>query len=126
MRCYLASSGIAETNIMEFTFIFLHIFATDLAHASPILACLLLSIVLIGYSIGRLEGWPLYDAMYHAFINATTLGYGDLHPTIKRTKLLSVILAFVGLLFGGMMVAITLDAADQAYSKINDTAERNR
>ena len=111
---------------MEFTLHFLHIFAVDLAHASPILACLLLSIVLIGYAIGRLEGWPLFDAMYHAFINATTIGYGDFHPTAKRAKLLSVILGIVGLLFGGMMVAITLDAADQAYSKINNTVERNR
>ena len=108
---------------MDFTFHFLRIFATDLLYASPLLICLLMLIALIGWRIGRLEGWPLFDAMYHAFINATTVGYGDLHPTTGRGKLLAVVLAFVGLIFTGMVVAIALHAADHAYSKVYEVVE---
>lgn len=103
---------------MEFTFHFARIFASDLVHAGPILVFLLLLIVLIGVRIGRLEDWPLSDALYHAFINATTVGYGDLRPTRRRSKLWAVLLAFVGLIFTGMLVATALHAADYAYGKV--------
>jgi len=106
---------------MEFTLYFLRIFFSDLLYASPLLSFLVLSIGLVGYRIGRLEGWTASDALYHAFINATTVGYGDLYPTRKRSKLLSLVLAFVGLIFTGIIVAIALHAAEYAYSAIYDT-----
>ena len=105
---------------MEFTFRFLQVFAVDLLYASPILACLVLLIALIGLSIGRIEGWSRFDALYHAFINATTVGYGDLRPTKRSSKKLAVALAFVGLIFTGMVVAIALHAANFAYGEMYD------
>ena len=106
---------------MEFTLEFFEILYIDLVHAAPLLIFLLSLVVVIGFLIGRVEGWSLFDSLYHAFINATTVGYGDFRPTDKRSKLLAVMLAVVGLVFTGMVVAIALHAANHAYGVVYDT-----
>ena len=106
---------------MEFTLEFFEILYIDLVHAAPLLIFLLSLVVVIGFVIGRVEGWSLFDSLYHAFINATTVGYGDFRPTDKRSKLLAVMLAVVGLVFTGMVVAIALHAANHAYAVVYDT-----
>jgi hypothetical protein len=65
---------------MEFTFDFIRMFFIDLFYVGPILITLVLVIVILGHVIGKLEGWSKTDALYHAFITATTVGYGDFHP----------------------------------------------
>jgi voltage-gated potassium channel len=107
---------------MEFTLEFFDILFIDLIHAAPLLMFLLSLIVVIGYMIGRIEGWSLSDSLYHAFINATTVGYGDFRPTDKRAKLLAVVLAIFGLIFTGMVVAVALHAANHAYGQVYDTS----
>lgn len=107
---------------MEFTFTFLRIFWLDLLYASPILGLLLLLIVLLGYLIGRLERWSAFDAIYHAFVNATTVGYGDFRPSKRSSKTLAILLALVGLIFTGMVVAIALHAASFAFTQVYDVA----
>ena len=83
---------------------------------------LLLVITLLGFMIARIEGWSPFDGLYHAFINATTVGYGDFRPTRRSSKLLALILAITGLIFTGMVVAIALHAADYAFSQVYDTS----
>lgn len=107
---------------MEFTLEFFDILFIDLIHAAPLLVFLLALIIAIGYIIGRIEGWSLSDSIYHAFINATTVGYGDFRPTEKRAKFLAVILAIIGLVFTGMVVAVALHAANHAYGQVYDTS----
>ena len=106
---------------MEFTLEFFEILFTDLVHAAPLLLFLLSLIVVLGYAIGRIEGWSLFDSLYHAFINATTVGYGDFRPGDKRAKFMAVMLAIVGLVFTGMVVAVALHAANHAYGVVYDT-----
>ncbi len=107
---------------MEFTVEFLRIFLVDLVFAGPILVSLLLLIGFIGYIIGRIEGWSLSDSLYHAFINATTVGYGDFRPVKGRAKFMAIVLAFIGLVFTGMVVAIALHAATYAYGQVYDVS----
>lgn len=107
---------------MEFTVEFLRTFYTDLLYAWPLLSFLLLLIAFLGYLIGRMEAWSLPDSLYHAFINATTVGYGDFRPVKGGAKLLAIVLAFVGLVFTGMVVAIALHAANDAFGHVYDTA----
>jgi len=83
---------------------------------------LILLISFIGYIIGKKEGWSRLDALYHAFINATTVGYGDLRPTKNLSKILAVSNALVGLVFTGIVVAIGLHAADYAFNSVYDTS----
>ena len=105
---------------MEFTLEFIQILLTDLVHAAPLLVFLVLLIVFLGYIVGRIEGWSVFDSLYHAFINATTVGYGDFRPSDKRSKVLAVMLAIVGLVFTGMVVAVALHAANYAYGVVYD------
>ena len=107
---------------MRFTFEFFNILYIDLLHAAPLLAFLLALIIVFGYFIGRIEGWSLFDSLYHAFINATTVGYGDFRPADKRAKFLAVMLAIIGLIFTGMVVAIALHAANYAFAQVYEVS----
>ena len=106
---------------MQFTIEFLRTLWIDLLYAAPILIFLLVLIALFGYIIGRIEGWSLADSLYHAFINATTVGYGDFRPVQKKAKFLAVVLAFIGLVFTGMVVAIALHAANDSFGHVYQT-----
>ncbi|OWU78032.1 hypothetical protein ATO3_02010 [Marinibacterium profundimaris] len=81
---------------------------------SPILLTLVALIVINGLIIGRLQGWSRGDAIYHAFINATTVGYGDFRPTHGLAKVLSVVNAFLGLLLTGVFVGAGVFAVELA------------
>lgn len=95
----------------------------ELFYVGPVLAFLISCICLLGYIIGRIEGWSKFDAIYHAFINATTVGYGDFKPTKKLSKILAVITAFVGVVFAGIVVAIGIHANEQAFDKVHELNE---
>lgn len=86
---------------------------------APILLFLLAMITTIGLAIGRIEGWKLGKSLYHAFINATTVGYGDVKPEQSASRLLSVVNAFVGLLVAGVFVGIGVHAVETAVTTIN-------
>jgi len=105
---------------MEFTFEFIRMFSIGLYYAAPLLATLALLIVVLGHFLGRLEGWSKFDALYHAFITATTVGYGDFHPSRKRSKVLAIVITFVGIVFTGILVAIALHAASHAFEETHD------
>ncbi|MDY6942063.1 MAG: potassium channel family protein [Pseudomonadota bacterium] len=101
----------ANTLMLGLTWTFTRIFATGLLLLSPLLACLVASIIAVGLLIARRERWPWDDALYFAFVTATTVGYGDFRPTARSSKLLAIVIAFVGLLLTGMIVAVGLYAA---------------
>ena len=103
---------------MEYTWTFFGIFLDALVRLAPLLGCLLLIIVVNGLTIGRLEGWRRSDALYHAFINATTVGYGDLHPSRGPSKVLAVLNAFVGLLLTGIVVGGGVYSVERTYALI--------
>jgi hypothetical protein len=103
---------------MEFTLSFLRVFFMDLVHAAPLLVFFIVLISFIGYLIGKIEGWSIWESLYHAFINATTVGYGDFRPSRKSSRILAIVLAFVGIVLAGMVVAIALHSADYAYGEV--------
>jgi len=100
---------------MEFTFIFLHVFVNSLAFIAPLLLTLALVITLMGQIVGRRESWTRFDALYWAFTTATTVGYGDIRPMSRLSKALSVMIALVGMVFTGIMVALAVNAVTKAY-----------
>lgn len=108
---------------MEFTFDFVRMFSVGLFYAAPLSIALALIIVVLGHFIGKIEGWSKLDALYHSFITATTVGYGDFHPSKKLPKFLAVAIAFVGLVFTGIVVALAIHSATHAFEQTHDVTK---
>ncbi|MBB93930.1 MAG: Ion channel protein [Rhodobacteraceae bacterium] len=112
-RVVFGSASEAIRDTIEF---FVHL-ALGLTALSPILLTLLALIAVNGLAIGRLQGWSRADSLYHAFINATTVGYGDFRPTVGMAKVLSVLNAFLGLLLTGVFVGVGVWAVELAVQE---------
>jgi voltage-gated potassium channel len=104
---------------MDFTIIFLGLFFKGLFFVGPLLISMGLFIAFLGHIVGRLESWDKFDAIYWAFITATTVGYGDIRPMGRLPKALSVLIALVGMIFTGIMVALAVNAVTQSYHVLN-------
>lgn len=80
----------------------------------PILSGILLIQLGLGALIGHLEEWQLGDAAYFTFVTGLTIGYGDLVPTRFVTRLLAVLIAFMGILLTGLVAAVGVQALKAA------------
>jgi len=96
---------------MEFTLNFFQLLIYVLYLFSPIILFLLFIIILLGQIVGKKENWDWIDSLYWSFITSTTVGYGDIKPTGKLSKILAVFIAFIGLIFTGIIVAAAILAA---------------
>ena len=102
---------------MEVTAEFLRLFGRHLYFLSPLLLLLVLILLLFGQIVGRHEGWSKFDALYWSFITALTVGYGDFRPGKRLSKGLSLLIALVGVIFSGIIVAVALHAAQVSFGK---------
>ena len=72
---------------------------------------LLLIIIFIGaYIISFFDNKQFVDSLYLSLITATTIGYGDITPVSYASKIVAVILGFIGITFTGVVVAVTIEA----------------
>jgi voltage-gated potassium channel len=69
--------------------------------------------------VGAKEGWSRFDSFYWSFITATTVGYGDLRPVNQRSRIIAILLAFLGLTLTGILVAVAVHAATLALNTAN-------
>ena len=95
---------------MEFTLLVLHRFFLGISLTLPLLAFLLLLITGLGQWVGRIERWDKFTALYWSFITALTIGYGDIRPMAKSSRLLSLLIGMFGIMFTGIIVALTIAA----------------
>jgi voltage-gated potassium channel Kch len=102
-------SGVTTTFLREFLF--------DFWATLPLLLTLALIVALLGQLVGKREGWSRFDSLYWSFITATTVGYGDLRPTRKGSRALSVAIALTGLMFTGILVAAAVHSATIALAR---------
>lgn len=96
------------------TILFLKEFALGLRLTFPLLFSLAAVIIALGRWVGRKEGWSRFDSFYWSFVTATTVGYGDLRPTRRGTKILSIVIAILGLVFTGILIAVAVSAGTEA------------
>ena len=75
---------------------------------------LALAVTLLGLAVGRQEGWSRFDSIYWSFITATTVGYGDVRPVRRKSKIVAIIIAFLGLTLSGIVIAVAVQAATLA------------
>ncbi len=105
---------------MEFTITFLQLFYWAMVLVSPLLLFLIAVIIVLGQFVCHIEKWNRFDALYWSFITATTVGYGDIRPLRKASKALSVLIALVGMMFTGIVIAATLAMSSIALEKNMD------
>jgi voltage-gated potassium channel len=82
---------------------------------SPVMIMMLIFIVIIGLVVGRIESWTKFDSLYWAFITALTIGYGDIKPTKKRSRILSVLLGTLGIMLTGILVGVTVESSSSTF-----------
>lgn len=97
-------------------FKFLREFFLGLWLTSPMLLSLGIIITLIGRVVGKKEGWSPFESFYWAFVTGTTVGYGDLRPQQKASRLLAILVALLGLTFTGILIAVAVHAANLALA----------
>jgi voltage-gated potassium channel len=104
----LLFTGLTTTFLKEFAF--------GIWLTSPLLLSLALVIVALGQIVGKIERWSPFDSFYWSFITATTVGYGDVRPERPGSRILSILIAFVGLTFTGILVAVAVHAGTIALA----------
>ncbi len=101
---------------MEFTFTFLKTFLYGLYYTAPLLLSIVFTTICLGQIVGHIESWKRFDALYWSFITATTVGYGDIRPSYRTSRVLSIFIALTGLIFTGIIVAIAVRSASYAFN----------
>ena len=77
---------------MDFTVTFIKIFFWGVYLTYPIILAIIVIIISLGLIVGRIESWTKFNSIYWSFITALTVGYGDMKPISKASKILSIIL----------------------------------
>ena len=77
-----------------------------------------LALMLVGAAvIAGVENMSLGEAVYFSFITGLTVGYGDITAITAIGRIVSVLLGFVGILFTGLVVAVTVRAVREAWEE---------
>jgi len=87
----------------------------------PILSVLLTLMVVLGIAISFLEGWPLVDGIYFAFVSGLTIGYGDLVPKTLISRTLAICIGCTGILLTGLVAAVGVHALNTALKETRET-----
>lgn len=101
-------------------------FVTNFLHAiwmtTPLLLLFAVLIIILGQIVGHIEKWSAFDSFYWAFITAFTVGYGDMRPTSRASKVISIFIALLGIMLAGVIVALTVATATSAFEHKIDLA----
>ncbi|MDP0560794.1 MAG: potassium channel family protein [Candidatus Endonucleobacter sp. (ex Gigantidas childressi)] len=102
---------------MEFTLTFIRLFFLAIYLLAPLLIFLGIVIIIMGQIVCHIEKWNKFDGLYWSCITATTVGYGDIRPLKKVSKILSVLIALTGIMLTGIVIAVTLKSTSIAFEK---------
>lgn len=93
-------------------------FFTGLWVTWPVLCFLLAIKAVLGIIVGRIEKWSTFDSIYFSLITGMTVGYGDFSPSHALSKMCSVLITLVGLVFSGIIVAASVEAMRRAMQQL--------
>jgi voltage-gated potassium channel len=102
---------------MNFTLTFIELFFLSINLVLPLLFFLFFIITVLGLLVCTIEKWKWFDGLYWAFITATTVGYGDIRPLQRSSKIISVFIALIGMIFTGIIIAIALNTTSVTIDK---------
>jgi voltage-gated potassium channel len=105
------------------TLIFLREFWIGLELALPLLLSLAIIVTLLGQFVGKKESWTPFESFYWAFITATTVGYGDLRPVKSHSRIIAILIGFLGLILSGIVIAIAVQAGTLALKAVRGSTQ---
>lgn len=111
----LLFTGLTATFLKNFVFTLWVVF--------PLLLSLAVVVTVLGQIVGKKEGWSPFDGLYWSFITATTVGYRDLRPTKRSSRIFSIVIALLGFILTGILVAVAVHSATLALAA-HDAAMR--
>ena len=88
---------------------------------------MLLALIMAGaVVIAATEKMSFGKAVYFSFITGLTVGYGDISPVTAIGRLISVLLAVVGVLFTGLVVAVAVQSVRHAWEETHGQSRQNQ
>ena len=75
---------------------------------------LLLVLLALALITAKADNLALTDALYFVCITGLTIGYGDITPNSGITQAISVLTGVVGVIFVGLLVAVSVRALEYA------------
>lgn len=82
-----------------------------------VLLTLLLMLLALSLITSKVDNIPLTDAVYFVLITALTIGFGDITPGSGITRIISIVAGFIGVVFVGLVVAISTRALKLAVEE---------
>jgi hypothetical protein len=70
-----------------------------------------------------LEDWSWVDALYFSVVTATTVGFGDLHPTTDEAKLFTVVYVFLSVGIIGAFINARVRRRERALRRRGQTTD---
>jgi len=102
---------------MQLIIDFGRLFLLGIYFISPILLIFAFIVFALGQIVGRMESWNKFDAFYWSFITAFTVGYGDIRPVRKGSKMISMFIALIGIIFTGIIVSVNVVALTKSFEE---------
>ena len=93
------------------------VFWRTIWHVRTVILALLALVVVNAVPIALIEKIPFGDALYFAFVTGLTIGYGDIVMQTPVGRLIALLIAVVGILISGMIVAAAVHAVRESMEK---------
>jgi len=93
------------------------VFWSAIWHVRAIMLALIALVVVNAVPIALIEKMPFGDALYFAFVTGLTIGYGDIVMHTPVGRLIALLIALVGILFSGLIVAVAVHAVRESIEK---------
>ncbi len=84
-----------------------------------VIFALFIMFILGALVISKVEGVDIVNSIYFTFITGFTIGFGDITPHTIIGKVISIIIGIVGIIFTGLIVAISVRALSKAFEHEN-------
>ena len=92
---------------------------TMLRHVRGVVVVLATALLACAVVVGLVEGMPFSDALYFTLITGMTIGYGDVTSTTAAGRIISVLTGVIGLIFFGLIVAVSNRALAETVKEIS-------